>query len=157
MEGRENLMAFLNDQDAAFVRQRLAAEMAHDVRLIFFAPSAGGLALPGQDAEMAEYTRRILKEVAGLSDRLSLEEHSMISEPEVAAQYRIERTPATAVVAAQDYGVRYYGMPAGYEFVTLLDLIVDASRGHDGLLPATRETLAALSGDVHLQVFVTTT
>ncbi len=150
-------MGFLSDQDAAFVRKRLGDDMEHDVRLVFFAPSAGGLALPGEDWEMAEYTRKILKEVAGLSDRITLEEHSMVSEPEVVARYGVDRTPATAVIGAQDYGVRYYGMPAGYEFVTLLDLIIDVSRGTAGLTSATLESLAALPADVHLQVFVTTT
>lgn len=150
-------MAFLNDQDAAFVRKRLASEMAHPVRLVFFAPSAGGLALPGEDWEMAEYTRQILKELAGLSDQITMEEHSMVSEPAVAAQYGVTRTPATVVIGAEDYGVRYYGMPAGYEFVTLLDVILDVSRGRAGLSQATLDSLAALPADAHLQVFVTTT
>jgi len=150
-------MGFLNDQDAAFVRKRLAAELEHDVRLVFFAPSAGGLALPGEDWEMAEYTRKILKEVAELSDRITLEEHSMVSEPQVAAQYGIDRAPATAVVGAQDYGVRYYGMPGGYEFVTLLDLVIDVSRGRNGLSQVTLDTLAALPAAAHLRVFVTPT
>jgi len=150
-------MGFLSDQDAAFVRKRLADDMKDDVRLVFFAPSAGGLALPGEDWEMAEYTRTILKEVAGLSERIILEEHSMVSEPEAVARYGVDRTPATAVIGAWDYGVRYYGMPAGYEFVTLLDLIIDVSRGTAGLTPATLDSLAALPADVHLQVFVTTT
>jgi alkyl hydroperoxide reductase subunit AhpF len=150
-------MAFLNEQDSAFVRKRLSSELEHDVRLVFFAPSTGGLALPGEDWEMAEYTRQILKEVAALSDRLTLEEHSLSSEPELAAQYGITRVPVTVVIGAQDYGVRYYGMPGGYEFVTLLDVILDVSKGRGPLAAATVETLQALSGDVHLQVFVTPT
>jgi alkyl hydroperoxide reductase subunit AhpF len=150
-------MAFLNEQDAGFVRKRLAAEMVHDVRLVFFAPSTGGLALPGEDWEMAEYTRQILTELSALSDRLALEEHSMVSEPDLARQYRVDRAPAIAVVGAEDYGVRYFGMPAGYEFVTLLELILDVSKGSTPLAPATLEALANLPGDVHLQVFVTPT
>ncbi|MDR7551069.1 MAG: glutaredoxin, partial [Armatimonadota bacterium] len=117
----------------------------------------GGLALPGQVWEMAEYTRRILQEVAALSDRIALEEHSLVGEPELAAQYGIGRTPATAVVGAQDFGVRYFGMPAGYEFVTLVDLILDVSRGRASVSAQTMETLAALPGEAHLQVFVTPT
>jgi len=150
-------MALLNDQDTAFLRKRFAEEMVGDVRLVFFAPSAGGLALPGEDWEMAEYTRKILKEVQGLSDRVTLEEHSLASEGELAAQYGITRTPATAIVGAQDHGVRYYGMPAGYEFVTLIDLVLDVSRGRAPVSDATLEALAALPGDAHLQVFVTPT
>lgn len=150
-------MAFLNEQDAAHVRKRLTEEMDHDVRLVLFAPSAGGLALPGQDWEMAEYTRQILKELAGLSDRITLEEHSAVSETDLAAQYGVARTPMTAVVGAQDYGVRYYGMPGGYEFVTLLELVLDVSKGKTPLSAATLEALENLPADAHLQVFVTPT
>lgn len=150
-------MAFLNDQDAAFVRRRLASEMEHDVRLVFFAPTAGGLTLPGEDTAVAEYTRHILRELAGLSPRLVLEEHSLAGEADLALRYGIARAPAIAVVGADDPGVRYYGMPAGYEFVTLLDLVLDVSRGQAGLAPATQAALDALPADVHLQVFVTTT
>ncbi len=150
-------MAFLNEQDAGFVRKRLAAEMVHDVRLVFFAPSTGGLALPGEDWEMAEYTRQILKELSGLSERLIMEEHSMVSEPGLAKEYGVDRAPAIAIVGAEDHGVRFYGMPGGYEFVTLLELILDVSKGRTPLSPDTLEALANLPSDVHLQVFVTPT
>lgn len=150
-------MPFLNEQDAAFVRRRLAEELEHDVRLVFFAPSLGGLAVPGADWEMAEYTRRILQEVAALSDRVRLEEHSVAGEPELARRYGVARTPATLIIGAEDYGVRFYGAPAGYEFVTLLELVLDVSKGRAPISEATRAALAALSGDVHLQVFVTPT
>jgi alkyl hydroperoxide reductase subunit AhpF len=150
-------MPLLNDQDAAFLKKRFAEEMTDDVRLVFFAPSLGGLALPGEDHEIVEYTRAILKEVAGLSERIHLEEHSLIGEPEVAAQFGIARTPATAIVGAQDFGIRFYGMPAGYEFVTLVDVILDASKGRAPVSAQTVQALAELAGDVHLQVFVTPT
>jgi alkyl hydroperoxide reductase subunit AhpF len=150
-------MSLLNDQDAAFLRTRFGEEMDHPVRLVFFAPSLGGIALPGEDLEMVEYTRRILTEVAGLADRITLEEHSLASEPEVAAQFGIARTPATAIVGAEDYGIRFYGMPAGYEFVTLIDVILDVSKGRAPVAAQTVEALAALPDDAHLQVFVTPT
>lgn len=150
-------MALLHEQDAAFVRKRLTEELEHDVRLVFFAPSLGGLAVPGADWEMAEYTRRILQELAALSDRVHLEEHSLVGEPELARQYGVARTPATLIVGARDYGVRFYGMPAGYEFATLLDLVLDVSTGRPPIADATRAALEALPGDVHLQVFVTPT
>ncbi|MDR7543541.1 MAG: hypothetical protein QN120_04750 [Armatimonadota bacterium] len=150
-------MPLLNDQDAAFLRKRFTEEMSHDVRLVFFAPSLGGIALPGADYEMVEYTRQILKEVATLSDRIVLEEHSAASEPDLAKQYGIARTPAVAVVGAEDFGVRFYGMPGGYEFVTLVDVILDASKGRAPVSAETAAALAALPGEAHVQVFVTPT
>jgi hypothetical protein len=86
-----------------------------------------------------------------------LEERSLASERELAARYGISRSPATAILGSQDYGVRYYGMPAGYEFVTLIDLVIDVSKGRAPVSDATREALSGLLADAHLQVFVTPT
>jgi alkyl hydroperoxide reductase subunit AhpF len=150
-------MAFLNDQDAAFVRRRFEQELVSDVTLEFFAPSLGGLTLPGQDAEMAEYARQILSEVAALSPKLHLNAHSLATEPEAARRFGVARTPATAIVGAQDYGVRFYGLPAGYEFATLLELIIDVSKGAPPLTDRTKEILGHLADEAHIQVFVTPT
>jgi alkyl hydroperoxide reductase subunit AhpF len=150
-------MAFLNVQDAAFVRKRFEDELASDVTLEFFTPSIGGLALPGQDAEMAEYARQILTEVAALSPRITLNVHSMASDPEAAARFGVARTPATAIIGAVDYGVRFYGMPAGYEFATLLELILDVAKAQPPLSEATKTTLGRLKDEAHIQVFVTPT
>jgi alkyl hydroperoxide reductase subunit AhpF len=106
---------------------------------------------------MAEYTRRLLKEVCGLADRITLEEHSLTSEAGVAARYGITRAPAIAVVGTRDDGIRFYGMPAGYEFATFVDVIVDVSTGAAPVTPQTREALATLQAPAHLQVFVTPT
>lgn len=150
-------MAFLHEQDANFVRARFEKELEHDVTLEFFAPSAGGIALPGQDWELAEYTRQILTEVAALSSKIHLNVHSTVAEPDVVQTLGIVRTPATAILGAQDYGVRFYGMPAGYEFATLLELIVAASHGRPPISASSRQVLARLQDDIHIQVFVTPT
>lgn len=150
-------MPFLNDQDGAFVRQRFAQELDHDVTLEFFAPSTGGLALPGQDWEIAEYTRQILSEVAALSPKITLKVHSVIAEPDTAKAAGIARTPATAIIGAQDYGIRFYGMPAGYEFATLLELIIAVSTGKTPIAEASKTVLGRLKDEAHIQVFVTPT
>lgn len=150
-------MPFLNDQDAAFVRTRFAQELVADVTLEFFAPSTGGLTLPGQDGEVAEYTRQILAEVAALSPKIHLNVHSMIGEPEAAARFGIVRTPATVIMGAEDFGVRFYGMPAGYEFSTLLEVILDVSKAQPALSEQSKDLLGRLKDEAHVQVFVTPT
>lgn len=150
-------MAFLNPHDAEFVRTRFASELKHDVTLEFFGPSAGGLVLPGGDGETAEYTRRILEEVAGLSDNIHVNVHSVVAEPDAAARLGITRTPATAFIGAEDYGIRYYGIPGGYEFATLLELIIAVSAGRAEIAESSKDVLARLKDDAHIQVFVTPT
>jgi hypothetical protein len=75
-------MPFLNAQDAEVIRRRFDANLETDVRLLLFLPATGGLSLPGEDWEMAEYTRQIATEVAALSDRLHLEDYGLLSHPE---------------------------------------------------------------------------
>lgn len=150
-------MPFLNDQDASLVRKRFEHELDHPVTLEFFTPSTGGLVLPGQDSEMAEYTRKILTEVAALSSKITLNVHSIAADPDSARTFGITRTPATVVIGAQDYGVRYFGIPGGYEFSTLLDIIIAVSRAAPPIAEETREILSRLKSDAHIQVFVTPT
>lgn len=149
-------MPFLRPTDAEIVRARLS-ELERDVRLILFVPSTGGLSLPGPESEASERTQMILREVADLSPRVILEVHSVLAERALAEQHRVQHLPATIITADDHDRVRYVGIPAGYEFATLLEAILDAGRESSALAPATLEALAALEREVHLRVFVTPT
>ncbi len=60
-------------------------------------------------------------------------------------------------MATLQEGIRFYGIPSGYEFGNLVDAIQRVGEGDSGLDEETRERLATLSDPVHLQVFVTPT
>ena len=150
-------MPFLNAQDAEVIRRRFAADLDSPVKLLLFLPATGGLALPGEDWQIAEYTRQILKEVAELSDKIQVEEYGLLSHGDVAQRYNVRLVPAIVFLGREDYGVRYLGLPAGYEFVTLLETIIAVSRGRGEVSEATRSVLAALPAGAHLQIFVTPT
>lgn len=149
-------MHLLREQDAIAVRERLA-ELAGPVRLIFFTEGSSGLIIPGRECRYCREAQQLLEDVASCSDQATLEIHDRFSDPEAFAAHGIDRVPALVVAGATDYGVRYYGLPAGYELATVLDVMVDGSRGTGGLAAETAAALAALPGDVHLQVFVTPT
>jgi alkyl hydroperoxide reductase subunit AhpF len=53
--------------------------------------------------------------------------------------------------------VRLFGLPAGYEFASLIGDVIDIGAGRDELSPETHSVLEALPRDVHLRVFVTPT
>ncbi len=141
-------MVLLREQDAAEIRRRLG-EMAAPVKIIHFTQEL--------NLEYGRETRQVLEELAGLSDQLSLEVYDFILDKEKAAEYGVDKVPATVIRNGKDYGIRYYGMPAGYEFSTLLEAILDVSKGSSGLGAESKEKLAGLSQPVHLEVFVTPT
>jgi alkyl hydroperoxide reductase subunit AhpF len=98
-----------------------------------------------------------VREVAALSDQLSVEVLNPHIDRDQAQAYGVEISPAVIVEGAQDYGIRFLGIPAGYEFSNLIDSIVSVSTGEPSLTQATRSALADLATDVTIKVFTTPT
>jgi glutaredoxin-like protein len=141
-------MAFIQDKDRTVIQTRFE-ELDHPVKLINFTQEL--------ECMYCAETRKLMEEVAELSDKLSLEVYDFITDKEQVNRYSIDKIPATVIEGERDYGVRFFGVPSGYEFGTLVEAILMTSRGDSGLKPATREALAQLADPVHLQVFVTPT
>jgi alkyl hydroperoxide reductase subunit AhpF len=141
-------MAILSAQDELAVKKELA-RVAGPVKLTVFASELG----PETNAQ----TVSLVREVAALSDQLSVEVLNPFIEREQAAAYGVSVTPAVIVEGAKDYGIRFLGIPAGYEFANLLDAIVVASSGTPGLSAASQASLAGLAEDVTIKVFTTPT
>ncbi len=99
----------------------------------------------------------LAQEVASLSDKLDIEVHDFVLDKEVVERYGVDKIPAIAVEGEKDYGVRFYGVPAGYEFTSLIEAIKAVSAGESGLAAKTKEALRGLKDPLHLQVFVTPT
>ncbi|PYM05239.1 MAG: hypothetical protein DMD82_11830 [Candidatus Rokuibacteriota bacterium] len=74
-----------------------------------------------------------------------------------AETYGVDQVPAIAVEGARDYGIRFFGIPSGYEFTNLIDSIVVASTGEPDLSAETKTALAELPAPVHIRVFSTPT
>ena len=99
----------------------------------------------------------LAQEVASLSDKLDIEVYNFALDKEAVEHYGVDKIPAIVVEGEKDYGVRFYGVPAGYEFITLIEAIKAVSAGESGLAPKTKETMVELKDPLHLQVFVTPT
>lgn len=141
-------MAILDESGTAQVRERLQG-MTHPVKLIHFTQEL--------NLEYGRETRELLGGLAAASDNLSLETYNFLLDKEVAAAYGVDKVPATIVRNGKDYGIRFYGLPAGYEFAALLDAINAVSAGDSGLKPETRQKLGLIRQPLHLEVFVTPT
>jgi len=141
-------MGFLTAQDEQAVKREFEKLMG-PVKLTVFTSELG----PESNAE----TVALIKEVAALSDQISVTVLNPHIERDETAAYDVSVTPAVAVEGAKDYGIRFLGVPAGYEFSNLIDSIVAVSRGEAQLSDATKEALAGLTEDVRIKVFATPT
>jgi len=141
-------MALISDDDALEIRKRLQG-MVHPVKLVHFTQEL--------NLEYGREAKQLLTELLALSEKISLEVYNFLLDKDRVSEYGVDKVPATAVRNGKDYGIRFYGLPAGYEFATLLDAILSVSQGDSGLKAENRERLAKLSQPVHLEVFVTPT
>jgi alkyl hydroperoxide reductase subunit AhpF len=83
--------------------------------------------------------------------------YDLLQEGAKAREAGVEEIPAIILKGHNKGTLRFIGVPAGYEFATLIEDIIDVSRGTTELSPLSRETLAKLAQPVHIKVFVTPT
>lgn len=102
-------------------------------------------------------THQLLEELSAANPLLKLEVHQFESDAEAVKALGIDKIPAIAILGEKDYGIRFYGIPAGYEFSSLLAAILMVSTGITKLTADTRKFLDNLQKPIHLQTFVTPT
>jgi glutaredoxin-like protein len=148
-------MSLLNDNIQKQIREAFEA-LSGPVKIVMFTQ---GDNVP--ECETCADTRQLLTEVSALSDKITLEVHDFVREAKLAEQYHIDKIPAVAILSGgatpKDYGIRLYGVPAGYEFSTLIEDILMVSQQKSELKAQTLDELQKLTQPVNIQVFVTPT
>lgn len=109
------------------------------------------------ECDYCREARELAQQLASLTDKIRVEVYDLLKDKEKALEFGVDKVPAIAVVGTKKFNVKFYGIPAGYEFNTLVKDIVQASRGEVDISSETREALATVSKPVHIKVFVTPT
>ncbi len=135
-------MAFLDTKAQEAVKKELA-DLEGPVKLVVFT----------QEFECPHCRENVnlAREVAELSEKIDIEVNDFVGDKEKAQAHKIDKIPAIVVEGAKDYGVRFFGVPAGYEFTSLIDAIKRVSSGDSGLSEASRQSLAMLEDHLHIQ------
>lgn len=144
-------MKYFEEKDAELVKKDLDA-LKKPVKLIYF----------WEDSEECIYcneTKEVLSEIVSLSKQISIEIHQIEGENALAEQYKIDKTPATIITdeAGTDFGIVFYGIPSGYEFISLLGAIKMIGNNAPELKEEHIQKIKEIDKDIHLQVFVTPT
>jgi glutaredoxin-like protein len=137
-----------NPEDELEIKNRLS-EITQDVKVILFTQTFDCVTCPETEA--------LLKALANLSDRIHLDILNPQLDRDKAEQYRITTVPSIVIEGDRDYGIRYLGAPAGYEFACMLEDIVSIGKRESGLSDASKEKIRALTEPLNLKVFVTPT
>jgi glutaredoxin-like protein len=143
-------MALLSAADQQTLRG-MFDDMKQPVTLLFFTQAI--------ECETCDETKRILAELTDVTDKIVVEEVNLVLDKERAATYGIERAPALVLLTnGQDTRIRFFGAPAGYDFMAMVDAILAVSGASDSDLSDESVALvSAVTEPTRIQVFVTPT
>jgi glutaredoxin-like protein len=141
-------MPLLSEADQESVKRMLGI-LTGPVKLINFTQEL--------ECQFCRETNQIIREIAELSDKIKVETYNFIIDKEAVDKYKVDKIPATIVMGEEDRGIRFYGMPSGFEIISLLEDIKVVSSGESGLSEKTKDILKKLKDPLHIQVLVTPT
>ncbi len=141
---------FFDEKLTAELKQILAP-LTKKVKLVYFTQEL--------ECQFCKETRQLLTELSEISDMIDLEVNNFITDKEATEKFNVDKIPATIVLDenGNDYGIRFYGIPSGYEFSSLLEIITMFGTGNVNLPDNIIEEVKAIKSPVHMQVFVTPT
>ncbi|SNZ14815.1 protein disulfide oxidoreductase [Hydrogenobacter hydrogenophilus] len=133
----------------AQLKDLLSKELKEKVKVKLFSQAIG--------CETCSIAEDLLKEVSQVEpEKIELEIYSPLIDKQVAQAYGIERVPTIVIEGERDYGIRYIGLPAGLEFSTLVQGIIQVSKRAPKLSEKTIEMLKSIDLPMEIMVFVTT-
>lgn len=145
-------MPLLKEEDREQIKKEFAG-LENPVKILVFTQK--------MECQYCSETRQLAEEISELSDQITLEVHDFEDDEELADHYQVDKLPATLIMQdgdnPKDYGIRFFGIPSGYEFATLIEDIKMVASGDSGLSEETRAQVADITTPVHMQVFVTPT
>jgi len=142
-------MSLLSEDQKKQVKARLSQNLLNPITLTVFTQE--------YECDYCKENRELAQDIASSSDKIKVEVFDLMKDKEKAAQLGVDKVPATVIRNDKGTLVKFYGVPAGYEFSTFLTDIILLSRGETELSAETKRTLASVKAPVHIQVFVTPT
>ena len=143
----------LKDQET--LKQRFARDLPTRVRIEFFNQKPSPIYIAGRaECVTCEDVRKLMREIAGLTDKVSLTVFDIDTDKDWANQLGVDKVPGIVLRGAANRAIRYFGTPVGTPFLSFIEMIVTASKGGTPVKPETLKTLKKLRNAVDVKVFV---
>jgi len=142
-------MSLIPDEHKEHLKMELSEKLENLVKIIMFTQEI--------ECQFCAQTRQLINELAVLNDKIKVEIYDFAANAEKAKEYGVDKVPALIIMGEKDYGIRYYGLPFGYELQTLLEGVINVSKRKTDISEETRKRLKEITKPVHIQVFVTLT
>jgi glutaredoxin-like protein len=154
-------MSMLDKTTKETTKKKFSEELNKPVKIVHFTQEPSRLVLPdhmkAHECQLCKETKTLVTEVCALSDELDIEIFDFSADKDASAAYGIDKIPATIVMGEKDFGIRFFGIPSGYEYGSFIEAIMDVSKGTTDLNDDLKTAIEKIKTDVHLQVFATPT
>ena len=147
-------MGLLSESDVKYLKDLFEKELEDDVNIVVFKSDEKS------KCEYCDITLEVLEELSDIDPRIKLHVLDIDSDLEQKRKYGVELVPAIVFLTSdgEDKGVRYFGIPSGHEFSTVIQNVISFSKGAKPELSS--ESIEKISGidiPVEILVFVTPT
>ncbi len=140
-------LKLISEEDAKIIKDFLK-QMESEVKILLF--SQRFKCTGCREAE------NLVDDLLEISDKLKVEKYISEDSKEVFHKYDIIYVPTFIVVSHKNPdGIRFLGVPLGYEFTSFLEDLVNASKPIPDLPQNIIDDLLSIERNVHLKVFVT--
>ncbi len=142
-------MSLLPDDKKELLKNDFKEKLVDPVKIVMFTQEV--------ECRFCSDTRKLIEDIATLNEKIKTEIYDFVADSAKAKEFGIDKIPALAIIGKKDYGVRIYGLPYGYELQTLIEAIVNVSKGTTDLSDKTKQILSDVKSPVNIKVFVTLT
>ena len=147
-------MGLLSPSDVKYLEDLFQTALENDVKILVFKTD------DKTRCEYCDITVDVLEEVAQIDDRIKVMVYDFDDDEEIRKRYGVELVPAIVFLTAdgEDKGVRYFGIPSGHEFSTVIQNIISFSKGaQPSLSSESIEKISKIDSPTEILVFVTPT
>jgi len=144
-------MGLLQENDKKEIKKKFDSELEKKVKIVFFSSEL--------DCQYCSQIKTLMEEVKELSEgKIEFNEFNFHNDKKEVQKYNVEKQPVLVFLDENDNdtGIRFFGIPAGYEFTTFLEIVVMISAGKDGLSEKVKEKIEKVDKPLDIKVFITT-
>ncbi|SIM34821.1 thiol-disulfide isomerase or thioredoxin [Cuniculiplasma divulgatum] len=143
-------MQLINDEYRTKLKEQFSTTMVDEVTIKVFKDD-------NKSCQYCNDTEQLMREIAEITDKVKVEIHELGDEE--SKKYKIEKAPVVILFSDrfQNGNVRYFGIPSGYEFRSIIEDIETFSTGKIELRESTIDKLKTIEKPVSIRVFITPT
>jgi glutaredoxin-like protein len=140
-------MGLISEEDGKYLKEEFKNNLKREVKLLYFQQEKS-------DSEYSEQTKELLEELASLNDNLSLVVESCDNAEKMKSE-ELTLCPSIKVKSERKGFVNFYGVPAGHEFISLVEAIKDMGSDNLSLPDDVIKGLKEIKEPVDIKVFIT--